>query len=464
MFFRLVLQDHRWSRQGVGLTLSPYAVRGMAIYAVGEGWTGAMTRKHVTETVEGHFDEDDSIEAAPVMIYPKDDVQQAAAGWGFSAFLDTQGQVQVVGRPHDLMNLLRMNRMPERVRLWANQSLDPSDTTIVGSMISRLIGFASGGDESETWDAARQYSLIHDWTKLDLSNIGDSQMTHVSCSAGFMAMIGTSGTLYLLGINNRGQCGTGKITNNVWTPHPIVGISSSNNKTMSTEPEQEEPIVQVALGFQQGYALTKSGRIYGWGKANRGQLARDIDSDQDSMAGPIIFDGRAAQISSGMHHAALLGTDNQVYHWGKNMAFDNDTGKPKDAELPELVVGLPPTEKILQIACGSHHTAILLEDGSVYAVGIASDEAVLLQDPVLLVPPGLIEFPLRQFAAHHDRTTIVDNQGQVIQAHLWKDESLREFASFTPSYVDTLLDEGESIEAIHRGWLHTIIVTKSSNQ
>jgi hypothetical protein len=469
MFFRgqlLVLQQCRSiaSRRQRGISVSRHACRGMAIYAVGEGWTGAMTRKHVMETVDGHFDEDDdgSIEAFPAAIYPNDDIQQAAAGWGCSAFLDTQGQVQMVGRPHDLMNLLRMNRMPERVRLWANQSLDSSDTTIVGSMISRLIGYASGGDENEAWNAAREYSLIHDWAKLDLSSIGDSQMTHISCSAGFMALIGKTGTLYTMGINNRGQCGTGKVTNNVWTPEPIAGISSSR-KLLSAEPEQEEPVVQVALGFQQGYALTKSGRVYSWGKANRGQLARDVDSDQDGLARPILFDGTVAQVASGMHHAALLGSDNQVYIWGKNMAFDTESGKLKDVELPEPVVGLPRNEKVLQIACGSHHTAILLEDGSVYAVGIASDEAVLLSDPVLIVAPGLIEFPLRQFAAHHDRTTIIDNQGQVLQAHLWKDDSLQEFAAFTPGYVDTLLDEGESIEAIHRGWLHTIIVTKSSS-
>jgi hypothetical protein len=101
-----------------------------------------------------------------------------------------------------------------------------------------------------------------------------------------------------------------------------------------------------------------------------------------------------------------------------------------------------------------------LEDGSVYAVGIASDEAVPLLDPVQLVQPGLLELPLRQFEAHYDRTTMIDNHGQVFQVHLWKDESLRDYALFTPSYVDSLLDEGQSIKSIHRGWLHTIIVTK----
>jgi hypothetical protein len=54
----------------------------------------------------------------------------------------------------------------------------------------------------------------------------------------------------------------------------------------------------------------------------------------------------------------------------------------------------------------------------------------------------------------------VDNEGQAYQVHLWKDEGLRAYSMFTPSFVDSLLDDGQSIQSIHRGWRHTIIVTK----
>jgi alpha-tubulin suppressor-like RCC1 family protein len=447
------------------LTREPF--RSMAIYAVGEGWTGALTRKHALETVQGHFDEDTS--DLPVVIYPHDDIQQAAVGWGCSAFLDTQGQVHMVGRPQDLLTLLRMNRLPNRILQWANVHADPSDTTIVGSFISKLIGLASGGDEQEDWGVAQQFSLLHDWTKLDLTagstRIGDSTMSQITCGAGFSAMIGSSGTLYTMGINTRGQCGTGTLKNNLWTPKPVVGLTTSfERRTKQDQVEQDQPIVQVVLGFQHGYALTKLGQVYSWGKAGRGQLGRELEADQDATARLIPMDALVTQVASGLHHGALLTASNQVYIWGKNMARNDSSEaegeKPKDARIPEPVVGLPLDQKVLQVSCGSHHTAILLEDGSIYAVGIASDEAVPLLDPVQLIASGLLELPLRQFEAHHDRTTAIDNQGQVFQVHLWRDESLRDYAYFTPSYVETLLDEGQSIEAIHRGWLHTIIVTK----
>ena len=90
----------------------------MAIYAVGEGWTGALTREHILTTIPGHHDEETTEDGSgknsnpPVLIYPYDDVQQASVGWGASALLDTQGSLRIVGRPHDLISLLRMNRMP----------------------------------------------------------------------------------------------------------------------------------------------------------------------------------------------------------------------------------------------------------------------------------------------------------------------------------------------------------------
>ena len=138
----------------------PYNVfrRRMAIYAVGEGWTGALTRKHILKTIPGQYDEEVAEDAEageitseckssektsnlPVLIYPYDDIQQATVGWGASAFLDTQGSFRIVGRPHDLISLLRMNRMPPWLQRWINRNHDTSATTPVGSIISNFIEF-----------------------------------------------------------------------------------------------------------------------------------------------------------------------------------------------------------------------------------------------------------------------------------------------------------------------------------
>ncbi|CAJ1957112.1 unnamed protein product [Cylindrotheca closterium] len=468
----------------------------MAIYAVGEGWTGALGEKFKLQTIPGHYDEDEVMSdfqdanmrgnlvgenadengemSGPVMIYAYDDVAQAAVGWGSTAFLDTQGQVHQLGRPQDLMTLFRMNRLPRFIRNWANQNNDPSEITLVGRLTSKLIGLASGGDEGEIWSTARDLSLLKEWTKVDYSKtdetsskasqpVGDTVMAKITCSVGVTLMLGRSGTLYATGVNNRGQCGVGTLSNNVWAPVRVKGISVSEKKGTEQD-EQDQPVVEMALGFQHGYALTQSGQLFSWGKGSRGQLGREMDADQDATARRLNLDFNVVQIASGNHHGTLLTDENKVFIWGKNMGRvpedEKLSKKSVDAEVPEEILGLPANKKVLRISCGSHHTSILMNDGSVYGIGIASDEAVPLLDPIELVPAGTIELPVKQFEAHFDRTTVIDSQGQVLQFHLWKDEILREHAFFTPAYVDTLLDQGQSIEALHRSWLHTIIVTK----
>jgi alpha-tubulin suppressor-like RCC1 family protein len=144
-------------------------------------------------------------------------------------------------------------------------------------------------------------------------------------------------------------------------------------------------------------------------------------------------------------------------------AFGDDVGRKaaSDAVLP-CVLHLP--RKVEQIACGSHHTAMLLEDGSVWAVGISSDTKEPIHYPVQLIPAGVVEMPVQQFAAHMDRTTIVGRSGrQVLQVNLWKDPELREYGVFTPSWVDRLLRDDEKIRVreVHRSWVHSVVLTDS---
>jgi hypothetical protein len=210
----------------------------MAIYAVGEGWTGAMRRENILKKIPGHFDEEVSEEgwktsattarsdsdtttssdistnndnessnlfsslssssssSSPVLIYQHDDLQQATVGWGNSAILDTQGVLRIVGRSHDLVSLLRFNR-----------NHDTSATTPIGGMISTLIGFANGSvnnspEQNETWKIAEKYSLLDDWTKISINNnsnnknsVADNRIKQVACGPGFLAVIGEAGTL-----------------------------------------------------------------------------------------------------------------------------------------------------------------------------------------------------------------------------------------------------------------------------
>lgn len=344
----------------------------------------------------------------------------------------------------------------------------------------------------------------------------------LAASAGLTAIVGKSGTLYTFGLNHRGQCGVGRNDrSNIWDPQPVAGLNldfphdNDINKDRSAL-KQETPIVSVALGLQHGLALNDRGQIFSWGKGSRGQLgvpdpgqtSTQVFPDTEYSGVPVTMfcpdltsaavltslnkndgllirpmndqiltgeDAKVTSISAGMNQSAAITASNHAWIWGKNIcAYDHDSDTPspqggkyaEDATLPTRVNGLPPDLAIIDVACGSHHTSFLLEDGSVYSVGVATDTVRPISAAVEIIPPGIIDMPPRQFTSHFDRTTIVGKDGnQVLEVQLWSHEELRDGAAFEPGWVDAVLADLErkgvdkgGVQAVHKGWMHTIVV------
>lgn len=476
--------------------------RGMAVYALGHGWTGALGTGGYEDIIKGHDDQDE--EPDPPHLLYDGDVLSVAAGWGHTAIVTNDHidghfdqRLLMCGRPHDLQAILRLYRFPAFVRKYAVQYAvsykEDENAMNPTALASRFIQWALNerAEEDETlrlWELAKQYSIMSELEEVEMPNY--DAPGRVVASGGLTAVVGQAGgTLYTMGLNNRGQCGVGYTSNNVWVPQQVMGLSEGFAAEGREYMHQAYPISQVALGLQHGYAICSQGNLYSWGKGDRSQLGQDASAGNFGMNNDgsvsefarhirkayeldgeerpdYFFFPRAVQVASGFHHGAALTETNQVYVWGKNavrpLASDRKAKKvASDSRAPTPLKGLPPNLQVISIACGSHHTAILMEDGSVYAVGICTDVGnQLIFDPVLVVPPGTIDMPCRQFDAHFDRTTIVGRDGtQVLQFHLWHDPELREFGVFTPFWVDALLEDDIKIRSVHRGWLHTLVVT-----
>jgi hypothetical protein len=512
-----------FSRQGIEKRTVRHAagtiiqVRGMAVYAFGQGWTGALGTGKFDQHLKGHDDEEDP--DMPTLLYDGD-VLSAAAGWGHSVLVTnefisqgTQGhfdqRLLVTGRPHDFQALLRLYRFPPFLRNYAvqftysykqdyeQQRMSMNPTALASRFINWALNERAHADETlRLWEIARELSILSELQEVELPNY-DAPGTVVA-SAGLTAVLGQAGgTLYTFGLNNRGQCGVGDLSNNVWVPQQVMGLSEDYAAHGREYLYQAFPIRQVALGLQHGYALCSQGNLYSWGKGERAQLGQDAaiagvgtitsssssDDSDGSLSGfarqirrAFVLDGeerpdffffpRVVQVASGFHHGAALTDTNQVFVWGKNvlppLAPDKKRRKlASDSKAPTPLKGLPNNLQVVRIACGSHHTSILMEDGSVYAVGICTDKSdEIVFDPICVVPPGIIDLPCRQFDAHFDRTTIVGKDGtQILQFHLWHDPELREYSIFTPFWADLLLEENLRIRSVHRGWLHSLVVT-----
>ena len=373
-------------------------------------------------------------------------------------------------------------------------------------------------DTRDRWHLAEYYSFMYDWTNMPLPE----PPVKVQCSAGLSGVLGISGRLYGFGQNHWGQCGTGILTaSNIWVPeYPVVksiaddvvddfhlrlgdGTSYNPNNNMALplvvkaeeEYEHDDPydvlfLIDFALGLQHGIGLDAAGRVYCWGKAKNGQLGQFQIWDDSAAALRVskyatLTDYTIArptyhplepvqQVAAGMLHCAALSTENQVYVWGKNvlppLPRQREKGIPaSDSKVPfQIPRETLPDRPIVQIACGSHHTAMLFDDGSVYAVGITTDTRRPIgldtkngMGPVQLFPPGSVD-GVRYFTADMDRTTLIGESGrQLLQAQLWHNPELQRQAIFTPTWVDSLLQEHPHthIEEIHRSWVHSLVLT-----
>lgn len=489
-------------------------VRRFAVYAVGEAWTGALGTGKLDVDIAGHFDEDDEATIQDTALEPlyKGNPKSLALGWGHTAIISEDSELLLTGRPHDFAALLRLKRLPRWMRNIAVkqtlQSTKSSDeyygeysekrtnhgianpTDAIGHLVDWLSDIFT--PKSEDWHMARHHSIQAELTPMPLGFVeGVEYPVSVACSAGFSVYISNLGNLYAFGLNGYGQCGSGEASNNVWIPQRITGLSSAFASVPRAEMEQSFPVKSVALGLQHGICLNECGEAFCWGKGEDGQLGQEkvmLEShtalpvkrvfafedagleDEDLSNRKPIFKtvGKIVAVSAGMVHSAALTDEGQVLLWGKFVlpAIGEDVGKrpASNALMPNILQGLPSGLKVLHISCGSHHTSMLLEDGSVWAVGISSDNKEPIHQPVCLIPAGVVELPVRQFAAHMDRTTVVGASGrQVLQVNLWSDPSLREFAVFTPFWIDHLLtsDKALTIREVHRSWVHSVAVTDS---
>ena len=480
------------------------------MYAVGEGWTGALGIGSFHQDVPGHHDDDyegEDFSANPLKPMYPGQVHSVAAGWGHTAIITQDRELLLTGRPHDFSALLRLKRLPKMIRDYSvrqtveSTALDSpkmkeeargvnlfNPTELVGSLVTWLSDSLS--PDTKGWEVARSQSILSALTAIEVAEGDVYQPIAVACSAGFSAFITQDGHLYAFGLNGYGQCGSGYTVNNIWHPTRVTGLSSEFANVPRAQMEQSFPITQVELGLQHAICLNSEGEVFCWGKGERGQLGQEVLMGESHTALPVkktvsfadqedavtafqgnskpVYEkiGKVRQVAAGMIHSAALTDDNRVLIWGKHVlpAFGDDIGKKiaSDAALPFVLHGLPPSLRVEKIACGSHHTAMLLEDGSVWAVGVASDDKKPIHVPVQLVPAGVVEMPVRQFAAHMDRTTIVGSSGRTVyQVHLWRDPEIQDYAMFTPSWLDQLLlqDGNMTIREVHRSWVHSIVLT-----
>eukprot|EP00445_Apocalathium_hangoei_P021928 CAMPEP_0203894498 /NCGR_PEP_ID=MMETSP0359-20131031/37451_1 /ASSEMBLY_ACC=CAM_ASM_000338 /TAXON_ID=268821 /ORGANISM="Scrippsiella Hangoei, Strain SHTV-5" /LENGTH=1453 /DNA_ID=CAMNT_0050816805 /DNA_START=47 /DNA_END=4405 /DNA_ORIENTATION=+ len=258
----------------------------------------------------------------------------------------------------------------------------------------------------------------------------------ICCGSDHTLALCSDGTMYAWGLNNEGQCGVGT-THDVMRPTRIAALPGlgagapvgafaaggrhsllvtaerpeftgkeqsvrgllyawgcgqggrlgNGNATNQCSPTLIEPLVTpnrrymclVAGGESHSGAIDQDANVWTWGVGSYGRLGsgETINTPTPRMISGILEGAKIVQLALGGWHSAALSNDARLYTWGRGEALgllrEGDSSlvkEPRSVTLGELNSS---SNKITQVAAGTYHTLLLLQNGDIYAFGLGAN-------------------------------------------------------------------------------------------
>ncbi|KAK1552874.1 hypothetical protein Q3G72_024799 [Acer saccharum] len=192
-------------------------------------------------------------------------------------------------------------------------------------------------------------------------------LTHVSAGWSHSAFVSDSGCLYTCGDGSFGQLGHGDYRSHC-SPVKVEYFINKN-------------VEQIACGMRHSLVLLKDclgNQVYGFGSGKRGQLGISTEKIK-SVSLPQVTNGfedvEIVGISANGDHSAAISADRHLYTWGKGF------NRTPDVHCPQC---LPSSLQFTKAVLGWNHALLLTGDGEVLMLG-GSHHGVL-SDPEKMSP------------------------------------------------------------------------------
>lgn len=189
---------------------------------------------------------------------------------------------------------------------------------------------------------------------------GPPGVTFTALSSGSLHTLGlgTDGNAYSWGYNYEGQLGNGT---NARAATP-VRVAAPDGVVFT--------VLDAGGSFSVG--LADDGSVYAWGEGVEGQIGNGTTANVNVPTRvELPGDVRAVQVDAGEYNVLALGTDGQVYGWGKNSHGQLGLGDGATAwkQLVPALTQTPTGVTFSSISTGSYHSLALTADGQAYAWG-----------------------------------------------------------------------------------------------
>jgi len=203
---------------------------------------------------------------------------------------------------------------------------------------------------------------LSNWTIFSLLDKEFTAQIRLACVFGNLGnealLVTRDDEVYALGSNGAGCLGLGDM-------HSTL------------QPKQVEPLCyKGVVGFAYGsgphvLAYTETGELYSWGHNGYCQLGNGSTNQglvpaliQNSLLGR-----KVVQVACGSHHSVCLTADGDIFSWGQNNCGQIGSGTTTNQSTPRKVSTSFGGRKVVSITCGQTNTMATLENGEVYGWG-----------------------------------------------------------------------------------------------
>lgn len=234
-------------------------------------------------------------------------------------------------------------------------------------------------------------------TPVQVNNIDNA----ISISAGIYntAVVLNDGTVKTFGRNNYGQ----------------LGNNSNDNSNIPVSVNNINNAISVACGGNHVVVLLNDGTIKSFGRNNKGQLGNGNNNDSNFPV-DVIGINNAISVACGFDHTVVLLNDGTIKTFGYNEYGQLGNGNNNDSNTPVDNINIDNINNVISIACGDNHTIVLLNDGSVKTFGLNNygqlgDNTENNFSNVAKDVIGIIKANFIEGGSHH--TAIVMNDGSL---------------------------------------------------
>jgi len=147
------------------------------------------------------------------------------------------------------------------------------------------------------------------------------------------------------------------------------GENGEENIPRVMEALSSKDICKVACGVTHTIAVTKEGEVFSWGSGYGGKLGQGHLRDRSTpVRVAALKEKKITNVACHEFHSAAVCGTGDLYTWGKGGPRLGYESESKKVILPRLVEGLE-EHRVTDVACGLAHTLVCTRNGQCFAFG-----------------------------------------------------------------------------------------------